>query len=563
MDTDDDLLRVEVRRALELVGDAAVPHRRFDELPVPPASEPTSRRRGPILVAAAAVVALIAGLVWAAAVRGPDDEVPAGPDRGGLPAEWVAVAPSPLSPRTNVVVAWTGAHVLVVGGDEALCPPPAALCGASGRGFTDGALYDPRTDTWTRIADAPAPITAGETATVPGTVYVLTTAPLGQPGEPTKALYSYSIYEDEWERIMLPSDADNWGLEAIGTTVVLYSGDDEFQREADYILDPETGTWAALPDDPLPLSFGRRMTWNGTELFLFAHELVDNPGADGLPPTLLAAYSFDDTSWRRLADTANVGVGPLVEGDDLIWVNPQFGCGDGRDACLPRGWVIDTSSETWDTLPSLPGDDDDIAFVSGAVGEASSIVYGQGGYVFDAEQQRWVDMPTIPTGDTTGATVVQRRIHPVGADAFVFGGERYDGADGALLDQAWIWRTARNERWWQPSVVPAGYELISSFTNPDQLVRTQEYAREGGPRLRIKHSTLPVGLPESTAQNRIGDTTWQVAQSVRDGRVEWTSLFRTDGHNEWVINGEELDEPDLEPIVASLEPRPELRTNGG
>jgi hypothetical protein len=277
----------------------------------------------------------------------------------------------------------------------------------------------------------------------------------------------------------------------------------------------------------------------------------------------LAAYGPDDKSWRRLADAANVGVGPLVDGDEMIWINPQFGCGDGREACLPRGWVFDTSSESWDRLPDVPGADEDVVFVSGAVGEASSIVYGQGGYVFDAEQQRWVEMPAIPTGDTDDGIVFQRRIHPVGADAFVFGGERYAGADGVLLDQAWIWRTARNERWWQPRVVPAGYEFVSSFTNPDQLVRTQEYAREGGPRLRIRHSTLPVGLPESTAQTRIDDTTWQVAQSVRDGKVKWTTLFRTDGHNEWVIKGEELDAAELEPIVASLEPRPELRNSGG
>ena len=86
METHDDVLRAEVRRALELIGDAAVPSRGFDQLPVPPGEAPSPRRLGLILVGAAAIVALVAGLVWVASVRGPEDEVPAGPEveQGGL-----------------------------------------------------------------------------------------------------------------------------------------------------------------------------------------------------------------------------------------------------------------------------------------------------------------------------------------------------------------------------------------------------------------------------------------------------------------------------------------------
>ncbi len=559
METHDDALRVEVRRALELVGDAAVPSRGFDQLPVPPVVEPSPRRLGLILVGVAAIVVLVAGLVWVASVRGPDDDVPAGPERGDLPAEWVKVAPSSLSPRTNTVVAWTGAHVLVAGGDTRLCGPTGHLCRDPVELFTDGALYDPRTDSWTRIADAPAAIGAGETATVPGTVYVLTTAPLDSATASPRALYSYSINDDAWERIALPSNADNWGLEAVGTTIVLYSGDDEFQREADYLLAPDTGTWEPLPDDPLPLSYGRRMVWNGTELYLFAHELRGNPGAERRPPVLLAAYDFDSGEWRRLPEGAGVGVGPLVEGDQLIWINPQFGCGDGREPCLPRGRVFDTVSETWSLVPDVPDAEQRAVHLSGAIGEASSLVYGQGGFLFDVEYQRWVEMPALPNGDTDDDAAFERRIHPVGADAFVFGGAGYDGADGALLDEAWIWRTARNERWWQPTDLPAGYELTSSFTNPDGLLRVQEYTNaDDGRAIRVWNSTLPIGLPKAIGETRIGSTTWQIAQSVRNDQVQWTTLFRTDGRNEWLVNGEGLDVADLERIVASLEPRAEL-----
>jgi hypothetical protein len=39
-----------------------------------------------------------------------------------------------------------------------------------------------------------------------------------------------------------------------------------------------------------------------------------------------------------------------------------------------------------------------------------------------------------------------------------------------------------------------------------------------------------------------------------------TTLFRTDGRNEWLVDGEKIHVADLRPIVAGLEPGAEPRT---
>jgi hypothetical protein len=72
METHDEVLRTAIRRALEVVGDFAIPNPEFDELPVRPRVETPARRRLVIIAAAAAMVVLVAGLAWIAVVRRPD-----------------------------------------------------------------------------------------------------------------------------------------------------------------------------------------------------------------------------------------------------------------------------------------------------------------------------------------------------------------------------------------------------------------------------------------------------------------------------------------------------------
>jgi hypothetical protein len=81
--------------------------------------------------------------------------------------EWREIAPSPLSPREEHVAVWTGTEMIVWGGrfqgggtvveneDGSVSVSGSAREGDRLTGLRDGAAYDPSTDTWRRIADAP------------------------------------------------------------------------------------------------------------------------------------------------------------------------------------------------------------------------------------------------------------------------------------------------------------------------------------------------------------------------------------------------------------------------
>ena len=59
--------------------------------------------------------------------------------------------------RRGGLTAWTGTRVLVWGGSRWIGPSPESSTGWSRpENFTDGALYDPATDSWTPVAPAPA-----------------------------------------------------------------------------------------------------------------------------------------------------------------------------------------------------------------------------------------------------------------------------------------------------------------------------------------------------------------------------------------------------------------------
>ncbi len=72
--------------------------------------------------------------------------------RPGPPA---AVAPSPLSARHGSAVVWTGAEVVVVGGDTESPCPPGTDCLRTPRPATEVVAYDPVAHRWRALPDLP------------------------------------------------------------------------------------------------------------------------------------------------------------------------------------------------------------------------------------------------------------------------------------------------------------------------------------------------------------------------------------------------------------------------
>src|SRR5690606_40145420 len=77
--------------------------------------------------------------------------------------KWSPVANDPASPRPRELASavWTGTHILVVGGLE------------RNQYLRDAALYDPKSNRWTSIESAPTPRARGIAGSVDGAVGLL------------------------------------------------------------------------------------------------------------------------------------------------------------------------------------------------------------------------------------------------------------------------------------------------------------------------------------------------------------------------------------------------------
>ncbi len=359
---------------------------------------------------------------------GESDPVTSTAPRGATNAtgSWRSVPSGPLRPREAALALWTGREVLLIGGSVTPCPP-GARCVAPTT-LADGAAFDPQSDSWRRIADAPAPFSQAEGFVIDTTAYVWT------PGH----FLAYRISDDRWERLPLPTGADGgYRIIPVGERIVAYAVGDESGEDPDFLFDPVSATWSRVPPDPLSPSFDRSMVWSGRELVLFDHELVPNPGS--VKPSLTRAAALDLATglWRRLPDSEILASGPWVHINGRL-VNPTPGGADGGAVNnwgrrYPHGGILDPASGEWSTLPEPANREIDVG--SGVLTESRGHFFGSGGWLLDLTKNAWIELPRLDADWVGGRSVVG-----IGTSLFVFGGVSWGRrAEPALHDDAWIW----------------------------------------------------------------------------------------------------------------------------
>jgi hypothetical protein len=209
-----------------------------------------------------------------------------------LRGEWRSMALPPIGGRIGHVLAWTGSEMLVWGGREST-PEVSVFDGLKPR---NGAAYDPVTDRWRRIPDAPIsgrelPVSAwtgrellvwgglnGATSLADGAAYdpstdrwrTLPAAPLG--GQDAVGAWlaerfiivtsdgaaAYDPITDRWELLEPAPIRRGWRSVAVGAgrLVLIAFGDGASGRVEGATYDPATGTWRVI-DVPLePLDAG-------------------------------------------------------------------------------------------------------------------------------------------------------------------------------------------------------------------------------------------------------------------------------------------------------------------
>jgi len=162
--------------------------------------------------------------------------------------QWRILAPSPLDGRFAHTAMWTGTEMIVWGGvsGEENGAPIAH----------QGAAYNPVTDTWRLIADAPIAPRKWPTAEWTGTQVLLSSGP---------DLAAYDPASDRWEA--LPSGPIAAESTAVWTGHELIVASDAGMAS----YNPATRTWRTLPSPSgLGLMYDRRLVWTGEAAFRFS-----------------------------------------------------------------------------------------------------------------------------------------------------------------------------------------------------------------------------------------------------------------------------------------------------
>jgi N-acetylneuraminic acid mutarotase len=174
--------------------------------------------------------------------------------------EWRPMADAPLTPRVGHVAVWTGQEMLVWGGAT---PKESTVA------FGDGAAYDPATDTWRSIGVAPVQAGASFTAIWTGKQMVVWGGTEGQGA-------AYNPSTDRWtplprapiSPLSTPTSAWTGRLMLIwGAPEIQPSPERPFAEGAAY--DPMRNQWTRLPKAPSAPGQGQAAVWTGTRMVVW------------------------------------------------------------------------------------------------------------------------------------------------------------------------------------------------------------------------------------------------------------------------------------------------------
>jgi hypothetical protein len=200
----------------------------------------------------------------------------------------------------------------------------------------------------------------------------------------------------------------------------------------DRLYDPATDTWTDLPADPIGPTYDRSMVWTGQSLVLLA--IPTPPAVAGPPLYRAAAWDPGSGEWQRLPDSEVTGYDPTWWWVDGRIVNATPGGSDGGQVnnwgrTFPHGGILDPAGG-WRPLPDGP--DEPIRSLEIAAAGPEHVV--SGGWVLHLPTGRWTELGEPSAGPVAGSAATW-----AGDRLIAFGGVRWAGMDGQLVDTGWAW----------------------------------------------------------------------------------------------------------------------------
>ena len=243
-----------------------------------------------------------------------------------IPGTWRSTAMPPIDGRTDFGMVWTGTQAVIWGGYES-SPKKSVFIAAAPRG---GAAYDPATDRWRTIPDAPIPGRGSPVMVWTGTEVVVFGGRIGEQSRLDGAAWNPATRT--WRTI---ARSPLTGDEPIGA----WLGDRLYvvTSAAAGAYDPATDRWTELPAAPIRPGWRTAAVAAG-RLFVIAF------GDGATPPVEWAVLDPTTGTWHH----GDAPIDPTEAGVDFT------GAGD-MIVSTDHGATFDPVTETWETTPRCPG----------------------------------------------------------------------------------------------------------------------------------------------------------------------------------------------------------------
>lgn len=314
---------------------------------------------------------------------------------------WQPTSPPLLSPRRDAVKTWVDGSYLIVGGiDAAPCLSLEDVgdpeCPAEPPALRDGARYDPVTDSWHSIADAPTGVlwpgaTNYPVAVVGSTVYVVSV-------EDDRKVLAYDVTTDSWQSI--PSPEGLGMLVAVGGLLVNLALDDDHPFRFDS-YNPASQVWTSHDPDVIPPSDAAVGLVGGVGA-------TDNSLVFAAPN---ASMRTTDTLWVALVDVTtekvtDLGWTPVSnQRSEAVAVGELVGFprgGWGADEPDSQAWFLDPDTQAW-TNVDLPDEAHGLTWSIGPYRRdwylTTDTAIALRGRLYDPVAQSWIGIPDLPVPD--------------------------------------------------------------------------------------------------------------------------------------------------------------------